>query len=258
VGLGSPGGVIGPTLVIGACAGGVLGTLGQQIFPQYAASAGFYTMLGMAGMMSAALQAPLSALIALLELTANPNIILPGMLVVVIANLVCSEIFKQRSIFIALLRAQGLNYGFDRISHALYKVGVQAAMDRSFIRHGNEISYHDAGVLMENSPRWLLVDKENDPVALMPMADIARYLKAQYELPVDERPDENDTFNLLAIPSNRKDLAEIHLHSSLKEALDCLNEKNVDAVYITRMTAPMIHRIYGILTRKDIARYYTK
>lgn len=258
IGLGIPGGLIGPTLVIGSCIGGAFGLFGYSYFPEYSASPGFYSMLGMAGMMSAVLHAPLSALMALLELTGNPNIILPGMLVVIIANLVCTEVFKQNSIFMTLLKAQGLDYRFDPLSQALYKVGVQSAMDRRFIRHGHEITYRDAHVLMENSPHWLLVDKGDKPVALMPMADLARFIKSKDELPVEERPEEDETFNVLSIPADRKDLTEIELYSSLKEAYDLLNEKKVEAVYVKRMTAPMINRIYGVLTRKDIERYYNQ
>ena len=64
--------------LIGAAAGGMLGLLADMLFPGQVASPGFYAMLGMGAMMGATLQAPLAALLALLELTANPNIILPG------------------------------------------------------------------------------------------------------------------------------------------------------------------------------------
>lgn len=258
VGFGLPAGLIGPTFVMGACLGGALGATGAATFPEYSASAGFYAMLGMAAMMGATLQAPLAALLALLELTSNPNIILPGMLVVVSANLICSEALKQKSIFLTLLKAQGLDYRSDPLSQWLDRAGVQSVMDRSFIRHGHEISYHDIHVLMENSPRWLLIDKGKLPIALMPMADLARYVQEQEALPEGERPNQEDVINLLGIPAHRKDLAELEIRSTLREALDLLREKNVEAIFIKRMTAPMITRVYGVITRKDIERYYTK
>ena len=70
-------------------------------------------MLGMAAMMAAVLQAPLAALVAVLELTANPNVILPAMLVVVGAMLVVSEVFKQRSVFLETLERLGIRYPPD-------------------------------------------------------------------------------------------------------------------------------------------------
>ena len=80
VGLGLPVGLIGPVLVVGAALGGALGYLGQHLQPDAGVSVALYVMLGMAAMMAAVLQAPLAALMAVLELTANPSLMLPAML----------------------------------------------------------------------------------------------------------------------------------------------------------------------------------
>ena len=101
VGLGMPVGVIGPTLVMGAACGGLLGHLGQILSPGAASSEGFYVLLGMAAMMAAALQAPLAALMAVVELTSNANIILPAMLIVIVATLTAGRLFRQPSVFLA-------------------------------------------------------------------------------------------------------------------------------------------------------------
>lgn len=106
VGLGLPGGVIGPMLVIGAAAGGALGIVGAWIAPGYASSAGFYALIGMGAMMSGTLHAPLAALTAMLELTGNPNIIWPGMLAAIAAFAASRELFGQQPVFHTLLRAR--------------------------------------------------------------------------------------------------------------------------------------------------------
>ena len=110
VGVGLPVGVIAPTLVIGALAGGLLGEVGNAVMPEHASEPALYVMLGMAAMMAAVLQAPLAALTAVLELTANPNIILPAMLVIVAATLTVREVFKQRSLLLTTLAALGIDY----------------------------------------------------------------------------------------------------------------------------------------------------
>jgi len=106
VGLGLPGGLIGPLLVSGAAAGGALGVLGAWVAPQYASASGFYALIGMGAMMGGSLHAPLAALTAMLELSGNPNIIWPGMLAVIAAFGVSREVFGQRPLFSALLDAQ--------------------------------------------------------------------------------------------------------------------------------------------------------
>ena len=101
IGLGMPIGVIGPTLVMGAACGGLLGHVGHLLSPAEASSEGFYVILGMAAMMAAALQAPLAALMAVVELTSNANIILPAMLIVIVATLTAGRLFGQPSVFLA-------------------------------------------------------------------------------------------------------------------------------------------------------------
>lgn len=104
VGCRVPGGLIGPTLVMG-CALGSLFYLAQSlILPGALASQGFYGMIGMVAMMGAALHAPLAALIALLELTGTPQILLPGMLAVVAADSVYRLLLGRESVFVAVLR----------------------------------------------------------------------------------------------------------------------------------------------------------
>ncbi len=99
VGLGIPGGMIGPSLVVGGAMGAVLGYLMPDLLGVAPVSVAFYAVVGMIAMMSATLKAPLAALIALLELTGNPHLILPGMLAVVAADAVVSILLGQDSMF---------------------------------------------------------------------------------------------------------------------------------------------------------------
>ena len=110
VAMGIPVGVIGPTLFIGATAGGVLGFIGNIAYPDVASSPGFYVVIGMGAMMGAVLQAPLAALLAVIELTQNTAIALPAMMVIIIANLTASQIFKTKSIFITQMEYLGLEF----------------------------------------------------------------------------------------------------------------------------------------------------
>ena len=106
VGLRVPGGLIGPTLLIGGAAGSALSSLLSLFGPVDATSPTFYATVGMVAMMGATLRAPLAALTALLELTANPNIILPGMLAVASAELTNRLVLGKESVFEVLLKIQ--------------------------------------------------------------------------------------------------------------------------------------------------------
>jgi H+/Cl- antiporter ClcA len=104
VGLRVPGGLIGPSLVIGGAAGCLLGVLAPEWVSFPVGSESFYAAIGMVAMMGAVLQAPMAALIGLLELTADPDIILPGMTAVVTADLVARQLLGRESVFEHLQR----------------------------------------------------------------------------------------------------------------------------------------------------------
>jgi len=246
IGLGIPGGLIGPTLIIGATAGAALGIIGNYFFPDLSSATGFYAMIGMCAMMGATLKAPLAALMALLELTANPHIIMPGMLAIVFSSIIVFDLFKQDSIFLSLLRARGLDYRNDPISQTLRRISVAKAMQRNFVILSNEVSPEGAKHALSTNPLWIIIHENEIPTSLLPAADLARALN-----------DESlETINLLNIPASRKNLVKASLHDSLQEAQDILNKNNAEALYITRVTAPMIERTYGILTRQAIESHY--
>ncbi len=106
VGVRLPGGIIGPSLITGGAVGGIVAMLVSHSLPQLQGSASFYAMVGMVAMMGATLRAPLAALVALMELTGNLNIILPGMIAVVIAEITTRALVGDLSAFTALLNVQ--------------------------------------------------------------------------------------------------------------------------------------------------------
>jgi CIC family chloride channel protein len=245
LGLGLPGGLIGPTLVIGAAAGGLLGLLADTLFPGHVASPGFYAMLGMGAMMSATLQAPLAALMALLELTANPNIILPGMLAVVLSSMVASHLFGHDSVFLTLLRARGLDYQNTPLAQFLRRVGVTSAMNTAFVSSAREVNVAKAEGLLHDNPLWIVItDEDEKPVALLLAADLARYLSAN---------EEETELDLLSIPAQRENAVAVNEQSTLQEALNLMNEHGVEALYVKNSYRD---RIVGIITRQTIESHY--
>lgn len=252
LGLGMPSGIIGPTLFIGATLGGALGVIAQWIMPESASSTGFYAMLGMGAMMGSVLQAPLAALMALLELTQNPNIILPGMLAIVASSMFASTTFKQKSIFISLLEAQGLSYTSSPAISALRSVSVLAIMDRKFARATKRIAWNDAKELLRQGPHWIIIQNESDaPTALLPAVDLVRFME-QHD--ADEAPNPEE-IALLEIPAQRRDMQAIYYQATLEEALKTLNEGSTGALLVERDSGGL-KRTLGVLTQSDIENYY--
>ena len=246
LGLGLPGGLIGPTLVIGAAAGGLVGVVAGSVLDVEVASPGFYAMLGMGAMMGATLQAPLAALMALLELTVNTHIIMPGMLVVVIALIITKQLFNKEGIYITLLKVKGLDYRHNPVSQSLRRVGVASSMERSFTRVQREISRHDAQLLVQKQPDWIIIEDDQRPVAIMRVADLVKNLSISQQ----------DQIDLLEIPADRKDAVVVHIRSTLQQALDIMDEHQINVLYVGQSDTIDDSMIYGIIRREKIEAYY--
>jgi H+/Cl- antiporter ClcA len=248
LGLGLPGGLIGPALVIGATAGGALGIMADTWLPGDIASPAFYALIGMGTMMGATLQAPLAALTAMLELTANPHIILPGMLALIAGGLVSREVFGKQSVYLILMKARGLDYRDTPLTQTLRRIGVASVMERRLETLPETVDRERIAAALSREPQWILIMAGHVATSLMPAADLALFIQ--------EKEDQGQ-INLAEIPAQRFETAPIDFQATLQEARCLLDESGNEALYVIRRTIPGINRVYGILTRRDIERSYT-
>lgn len=249
LGLGLPGGLIGPTIVIGAAAGGLVGSIMQTLVPGDPATVGFYAMLGMAAMMGATLQAPLAALMALLELTVNTHVILPGMLVVIIAGLTTSHLFKQQGIFVMLMKERGLDFRNSPVAQSLRRVGVSSVMSRSLTQCPQKIPRSEAEKLVESEPEWIIIEKDSKPVSVMRSAELATFLSMK---------EEAEEIDLLELPGQRYDSDMIQVRDTLQVALEKMDEQHLDVLYVGYPPGGENEKIKveGVVTRHMVETYY--
>ena len=254
---GVPIGIIGPVLVIGAATGALFGLLGGWLWADKAADPGIYAMLGMAAMMGAVLQAPLAALMALLELTHTPSIMLPGMLAVVVACLTSRQLTGCEGFFISTVR-YGLHPLQQPLMQALSRVSVPAVMERQLVRTERMITPDQARLLLEKNPVWLVIERstEEKPVLALKAAELARWLLEHDEALQGEEPPTDELIDLLEIPGQRLELAPIGLQATLSEAFLKLQDNALGALYVVHGYRPKQRRISGIITRGAIERYY--
>ncbi len=245
IALGIPVGFIGPTLFMGAMAGGMFAFFARFVDAGLSDDA-LFVMLGMGAMMGAVLQAPLAALMAVLELTNSPGIILPAMLVIIIANMTASQVFGVRSLFLLQMEVLGLEFRQNPLSMALNRASVASIMTRSFARVAPVVELEAARLLVVQKPYWLLVNGKERPAFILRTEDLAQYLSFQPEEQID----------LTAIPATRKDVTSIFLQATLSEALDSLNQSGLQALFVNRISAPLLDSPVGILTREDIESFY--
>merc|ERR1712000_382922 len=134
---------------------------------------GFYAIIGMATLMSAVLQAPLAGLMALLELTNNPNINLPGMFSIVIGNMVVSQLFKRQSYWETQMTDRGMRLKVSPMKQVLRSIGVAGVMTRSITYMKTEATLEEISIALKDKPRWILIrDEEGLVISLMVARDL--------------------------------------------------------------------------------------
>lgn len=259
IGLGVPGGMIGPAFFIGAALGGAVGLIAAMLFGGDIAHVGFYALLGMGAMMGASLQAPLAALTAIMELTYNPGIIMPGMLVIVVAQLTASEVFNKQSLFLTMLRSNGLNFSVDPVLQILRSVGVASVLESNFERHDSDISIEEAELLLTSNTEWLIInDKEGNISELMPIAELVKYLsRDESDIPLEQQIQNASGIDLLEIPAHRLSLTPISLQANLMQAHESFVD-GAEALFVVFQEENINEssRVYGIITQQTIDEAY--
>lgn len=243
LGLGMPAGLIGPTFFIGAIAGGLLGILGAGAVDQNVAHSGFYALLGMGSMMGAVTNAPMAALVAILELTGNPNIIFPAMISIVISNLIARYIFKLPSIFVVSMQLQGMDYRYQPLTQVLNGSAVRSLMSSNFIKSDPQISAQGALNALDSAPSWVLIERGKKYLLLSP---------GDLHAATRQASSSQETIDMLNMPAMRLDAAKIDSRATLQQALDKMTRKDVEALCVFEDDGEII----GLLTRDQIEEFY--
>jgi CIC family chloride channel protein len=238
LGLGIPGGIIGPIIGIGAIAGTCVSVLVTGYLPgeNFASD---YALMGMAGFLAATLNAPLAALLTVVELSNQLEVVVPAMIVITTACVFSGQVFRNRSIFVMQLEQQGLKYRKSPIEKSLQRIGV-------------------LGVLQENIKVY---QQECSPDVLTSLKkiELLNHVIIQSSKIDEHSPD--STFSWLKIEHNPNTssveilplkLIPLQSQSTLAEAYLALLEQRDGGVYIYDKDP---NNILGIITFEQIRCY---
>ena len=238
IGLGIPGGIIGPVFGIGVLCGAILLLPMGLFLPDVEQYTGSFALLGMAGLLTSVLHAPLAALSAVMELSFSPEVILPAMLVIVPAYVTSTQLLGNRSIFIRQLDYQKLRYTTSSIRETLQKHGVLSTMDSEYKL------FHDAP---EKHILDFLKSAPTHPVVQGSDYEIGyQYSLVQLDISLDPHQSAPMTFfNMEGLPAQ----------ATLAEAYELLQATRQGAVYIYEHEA---NNIIGVITWDNIRSYLYK
>jgi CIC family chloride channel protein len=247
-GLGLPVGMIGPSLLIGACLGAAVGIGANTLHPGLASDYPLYIAIGMAAAMAAMLNAPLAAILAVVELTNSVSIAMPALLAVVTASLTNTGLFRQRSAHHTMLRQLQRVVPDDPLTQLLHRTDVTATMDPRVVRVPVILHADDLEPLLEFTPTWCLVEREGQDLYLVQGKDLLEWLSETLE--------EGGEADLAESVIRRWTIAAVPIQATLRQAMDKIRANTVEAVCVyepSRASGKSI--LHGVVTRESIEKF---
>ena len=240
------GGMIGPSVFIGVVAGGFFGLCGHAMMPGVSETYGAYALVGAAAMMAAMLQAPMSSILMIFELSGNYQVMMPLMAACVVAALV-KRAFGRESVLTEALQERGIetDWGLERswmrsipVSHIPWKsiasVSADTRLDelkRVYVKSGK-------GCVQ-------VVDTDGLMLGIITFADLQEWL-------LDNSLDE---VVVAAEIANRKVLT-IADKDSLLNAITLLDRVEFEQMPVVSADNP--RKVLGILSRNAVFSTYHK
>ncbi|MGA1223751.1 MAG: chloride channel protein [Phycisphaerales bacterium] len=123
LGSGAIGGMFAPSLVVGALVGAAVGSMGEVIPAMAEVGPTKAALAGMAGVVAGTTHAPLAGAMLVYELSREPTILLPVILVAVLSTIV-ARLLERHSVYTAELAALGVQLGTTADLTALRRLRV--------------------------------------------------------------------------------------------------------------------------------------
>jgi CIC family chloride channel protein len=105
---GNAGGIFGPSLFMGAMAGGAVGGVAHWLMPDYTGSVGAYALVGMGAAFAGTVRVPLTSVIMIFEITRDYSIIVPLMIANLLSYFISSRL-QEEPIYEALQHQDGIH-----------------------------------------------------------------------------------------------------------------------------------------------------
>ena len=179
------------------------------------------------------------------------------MLIVVVATMVTSVVFKQKSVFLSTLNTLGLQYPPNPVTLHLQRAAVSAIMNRDVVRVPSRCAEEEAREALSSSPRWVAVEVAPGEIrSLLNAVDLKAFLDEREEQHAAKKKDgKPEEIDLYGIPGLRMDTADIDYRATIYEAQEVLKNGNAEALCVRRASAPLIRRVLGVITQADIDNY---
>lgn len=251
LGFGMPMGLIGPSLLIGACIGSFLGLLGLQYLPEIVGDSALYVTIGMAATMGTVFAAPLAASLAVIELTQSTSVAMPALLAIIAAHLTNLTVFRQRSAHRSIIRQLRRMLPDDPLSQLLHRTDVNAVMEGSVIVVNDQLRPAVAKTLALQIPKWCLINRDGENLFLVGGSELMKWAEDSYAAMADD----DATLRVTESTLRRWTIAVVPEQATLRQVMDILHARTVEAVCVYTRAGSGKRTLRGIVTRDRIESF---
>ncbi|HTW93896.1 MAG TPA: chloride channel protein [Tepidisphaeraceae bacterium] len=246
LGSGGSGGVIAPSLFIGATAGGAFGMILQHYFRMSSAQPQLYALVGMGAILAAVVHAPFTSILICFELTQDYKVMLPAMLACVVATGVSRMLFAD-SIYTLGLRRRGIRVGGGADSFLLRRLTVeQVPLEPAATLRMTDPLQRALDMLANGgSGDFVVTDSKGNYAGMIVAEDMRATLLERDAIPL-----------LTCGDVMRPDLPVLESSNDLSTALETFAVLDVERLPVCVHGAPL--HIVGLLSRTGLMRRYQK
>ena len=243
IGGGFPGGVFAPSLFLGAALGGAFGVAAGQLLPGLSLTPPAFAMVGMAAVLAGTVQAPLTAIILLFEMTNDYRIILPLMFAVIV-SLLLSDVLVGHSVYSLGLARKGVRLERGRDVRVLEGITVGEVMQK------DNTSLHDADTLAAAAETLISTHHHG-----LPVVNVAGELVGILTLQDLDRAHTDGHFDSKTVGEvATHELVVAHPDETIDLALRRLSERDLGRMPV--VARDNTRQLLGMLRRTDVVRAY--
>lgn len=244
LGSGGSGGVIAPSLFMGATTGGIVG-LALRAGGWFAnVQPEVYAVAGMAAVLGAVVHAPMAAILIVFELTQDYKVMLAAMLATVVA-LAFSRLISRDSLYTRVLKERGINVGRSADVSVLRRLIVeQVALEPAASVHASDPLQRVLDLMEQTgNGQYIVLDQRGDYVGMVLPEDINLALLRRDAVPL-----------MIVEEIARSNVPLIRSEDDLGTVLEIFNRHDVNHLPVHLSSAP--GKVIGLISRTALLRRY--
>ncbi len=244
LGSGGSGGVIAPSLFLGATVGAVMGALLQRLGWFTSIHPEVYALVGMGAALAAVVHAPLASILICFEVTEDYKVMVPAMLACVVATAV-ARLLCQDSIYTLSLRMRGIRMGGSGDRAILRRLSVeQVTLEPANVVHGDDPFQKILDLTAATGAgNFVVVDPDGSYRGMVVSDDIQMALLDREAIPL-----------LVVNEMVRHDLPVVKHTDDLGTVLEAFSRHEVSHLPVTMNSRP--NHVIGLISRAGLMRRY--